>query len=38
MRYATTKAKESSELKNQPYLELNSKYKIPQYGFGIYQI
>ena len=35
---ATTKTKESSEIKNQPYLELNSKYKIPQYGFGVYEI
>lgn len=34
----TTKTNESSELKNQPYLELNSKYKIPQYGFGVYEI
>ena len=23
---------------NQPYLELNSGYKIPQYGLGVYQI
>ncbi len=35
---ATTKTIESNELKNQPYLELNSKYKIPQYGFGVYEI
>ena len=34
----TTKTNEPSELKNQPYLELNSKYKIPQYGFGVYEI
>ena len=25
-------------MKNQPYLTLNSKYKIPQYGLGVYQI
>ena len=25
-------------LSNQPYLELNSKHKIPQYGFGVYEI
>lgn len=29
---------ESSSLSNQPYLTLNSKYKIPQYGLGVYQI
>ena len=29
---------ESSGLSNQPYLTLNSKYKIPQYGLGVYQI
>ena len=23
---------------NQPYLQLNSGYKIPQYGLGVYQI
>ena len=23
---------------NQPYLKLNSGYKIPQYGLGVYQI
>ena len=34
----TTKVKKSNELKNQPYLELNSKYKIPQYGLGVYDI
>ena len=31
-------AKEGSPLSNQPYLTLNSKYKIPQYGLGVYQI
>ena len=30
--------KEGSLLSNQPYLTLNSKYKIPQYGLGVYQI
>ena len=30
--------RENKSLPNQPYLELNSKYKIPQYGFGVYQI
>ena len=35
---STTKTNESNEIKNQPYLELNSKYKIPQYGFGVYEI
>ena len=25
-------------MKNQPYLTMNSKYKIPQYGLGVYQI
>ena len=30
--------KEVNNLSNQPYLELNSKYKIPQYGFGVYEI
>ena len=30
--------RENKSLANQPYLELNSKYKIPQYGFGVYQI
>ena len=25
-------------LPNQPYLKLNSGYKIPQYGFGVYEI
>ena len=30
--------KEGSPLSNQPYLTLNSKYKIPQYGLGVYQI
>ena len=25
-------------MKSQPYLLLNSKYKIPQYGLGVYQI
>jgi len=25
-------------MKNQPYLTLNSKYKIPQFGLGVYQI
>ena len=29
---------ENNILPNQPYLELNSKYKIPQYGFGVYEI
>ena len=28
----------SSNLSNQPYLTLNSNYKIPQYGLGVYQI
>jgi diketogulonate reductase-like aldo/keto reductase len=30
--------REDKSLPNQPYLQLNSKYKIPQYGFGVYQI
>ena len=30
--------REDKVLPNQPYLQLNSKYKIPQYGFGVYQI
>ena len=30
--------RENNALPNQPYLELNSKYKIPQYGFGVYEI
>jgi diketogulonate reductase-like aldo/keto reductase len=30
--------KEDSSLSNQPYLTLNSKHKIPQYGLGVYQI
>ena len=25
-------------LSNQPYLKMNSGYKIPQYGLGVYQI
>ena len=33
-----TKIGESNNLSNQPYLELNSKHKIPQYGFGVYEI
>ena len=28
----------SKEKTNQPYLKLNSGYKIPQYGLGVYQI
>ncbi len=34
----SSNVRETSILKNQPYLELNSKYKIPQYGFGVYEI
>ena len=30
--------KDNSPLSNQPFLTLNSKYKIPQYGLGVYQI
>ena len=30
--------KENKSLASQPLLELNSKYKIPQYGFGVYEI
>ena len=30
--------KKNNAMSNQPYLELNSKYKIPQYGLGVYQI
>lgn len=30
--------REDKSLPNQPYLQLNSKYKITQYGFGVYQI
>ena len=30
--------KENKSLASQPFLELNSKYKIPQYGFGVYEI
>ena len=30
--------RENISLPNQPYLELNSKHKIPQYGFGVYEI
>ena len=30
--------REDKSLPNQPYLQLNSKYKIPQYGFGVSQI
>jgi diketogulonate reductase-like aldo/keto reductase len=30
--------REDKSLINQPYLKLNSKYKIPQYGLGVYQI
>ena len=30
--------RENSSLSNQPFLTLNSKYKIPQYGLGVYQI
>ena len=30
--------KENKALASQPYLELNSKFKIPQYGFGVYEI
>ena len=30
--------REDKSLPNQPFLQLNSKYKIPQYGFGVYQI
>jgi diketogulonate reductase-like aldo/keto reductase len=29
---------ENKALPNQPYLKLNSGYKIPQYGFGVYEI
>ena len=29
---------EKSSLSNQPFLTLNSNYKIPQYGLGVYQI
>ena len=25
-------------MKNQTYLTLNSKYKIPQFGLGVYEI
>ena len=32
------KAKKNNAMPNQPYLELNSKHKIPQYGLGVYQI
>ena len=28
----------SPSVSNQPYLKLNSNYKIPQYGLGVYQI
>ena len=28
----------NSSLSNQPFLTLNSNYKIPQYGLGVYQI
>ena len=30
--------KKNNALSNQPYLELNSKHKIPQYGLGVYEI
>ena len=30
--------REDKSLPYQPFLQLNSKYKIPQYGFGVYQI
>ena len=29
---------ESLKMPNQPYLTLNSNYKIPQYGLGVFQI
>ena len=32
------KAKKNNAMPNQPYLELNSKHKIPQYGLGVYEI
>ena len=30
--------KKNNAMSNQPYLELNSKHKIPQYGVGVYEI